>query len=676
MFEKILIANRGEIAVRIMKTVRKMGISTVAVYSQADTSALHVIEADEAVFIGPSPSVQSYLSVPNLISAIRKTGADAVHPGYGFLSENAEFAKALKKEGVTFIGPDIKAIGLMGDKIEAKKIARKANVNTVPGTLDAVDSVEQAARICKEIGYPVMIKAAAGGGGKGMRIVNNDTELAESIRAAAHEAGSSFSDDRVFIEKYIKKPRHIEIQVLGDKHGNYVYLGERECSIQRRHQKIIEEAPSPFLDEETRKAMGEQAVALAKAAGYYSAGTVEFIVDEERNFYFLEMNTRLQVEHRVTELITGYDLVELMIKIAAGEKLPFNQEDIKLNGWALESRIYSEDPTRGFLPSIGRITGYREPEAKTGILIDSGVYEGSEVNMFYDPMISKLCTYAETREKAIELMKNALSEYVIHGVSHNVSFLEAIINNERFQSGDMSTNFIAEEYPKGFLGAELNSEITRNLIAAAVHIHMRTLEREDRIEGQLPGRQRIVAARWVINVDGENYYVFVTKRENGYDVAYEDEIIAVRSEWEPGRKLFQGAVNGKNFSVKFDNLVEGYRMTHSGSTVNVIPRTPRVAELIKYMPEKSSTKKKPHLTSPLAGLIVGVRVKEGDHVKAGNPIILIEAMKMENLVTADHDVDIKSVNVAVGDSVAMGQVLVEFAEKAEEAPAKKQDKAA
>jgi propionyl-CoA carboxylase alpha chain len=661
MFQKLLVANRGEIAVRIMSSARRMGLETVAVYSQADSASLHVIEADEAYYIGPSPSVQSYLDVKNVMNAIHKSGADAVHPGYGFLSENAEFARALQKEGIAFIGPNPDAISKMGDKITSKKLAKEAGVNTIPGTLDAVTKLDDAKQIALEIGYPVMIKAAAGGGGKGMRIVRTEEELQDALRAASSEAGSSFSDDRVFIEKYIENPRHIEIQIVADKHGNVVFLGERECSIQRRHQKVIEEAPSPFIDDETRAEMGRQSVALARAANYDSVGTVEFVVDKNRNFYFLEMNTRLQVEHRVTELVTGLDLVELMIRIAAGEPLGFTQEEVQLNGWAIESRIYSEDPARGFLPSIGRVVSYREPEKRPGILIDSAIYEGSEISMFYDPMIAKLCTYGKTRAEAIELMKNALSEYHIKGVTHNIGFLEAILNNQRFEAGDMSTNFIADEYPGGFSGAVLDSESERVLMAVSLCIHLRELVREDTISGQMPGRSRPIASRWVVNIGGEDFYVFVTFRSNGYDIMCDSEVISIRSSWEPGRKLFQGVVNGRSVNVRFEHALEGYNMNYAGSKAKVIPRTPRVAELAKYMPEISDAAGFNELRSPIAGLLVGIRVKEGDDVKAGHPLVLIEAMKMENVIYADRDVKIGKILVSERESVAFEQVLIEFA---------------
>ncbi len=661
MFEKILIANRGEIAVRIIKTCRKMGIKTVAVYSEADTSALHVKEADEAVYVGPSPSVQSYLNIDNILSAIDQTGAEAVHPGYGFLSENPEFAARLKREGVTLIGPSADAVKLMGDKIESKKIAVKAGVSTVPGTLDVVKTDAEAKKIAADIGYPLMIKAAAGGGGKGMRVARNEKELLDGIRYASSEAGSSFNDPRVFIEKYFEKPRHIEIQLLGDKQGNVLWLGERECSIQRRHQKVLEEAPSVFLDEATRREMGEQAVALAKAVGYYSAGTVEFIVDENRKFYFLEMNTRLQVEHRVTELITGIDLVEWMIRVANGEKLTFTQEDVKFNGWAMEARIYAEDPKRGFLPSSGRITRYQEPENVHSILIDTGVYEGGEVSMFYDPMVAKVCSHAPTRAQATDTLGQALSAYIVRGIEHNMSFLEAILTNPRFVEGDISTRFIEQEYPGGFAGAELTSETTRAFLGAAITIFLRDAERAAKISGQLPGRQRAIGARWVVSIDDQNYSVFVRTRENGYDIMHDRELIAVRTSWKMGRRLFQATINGKPVSVKLRSyLNEGYLLGHAGAEVTVKVRTPRIAELAAFMPADRDAGRKNQLSAPIAGLIIAIRVKEGETVKAGQELVVLEAMKMENVIYADHEVTIKKISVKERESVSVDQVLMEF----------------
>lgn len=662
MFDKILIANRGEIAIRIMRTCKKMGIKTVAVYSEADTNALHVKEADEAIYIGPSPSIKSYLNIDSLMTAIAHSGAQAVHPGYGFLSENAEFARRLHAEGITLIGPSPNAIKMMGDKIESKKIATKAGVSTVPGVLDTISSDEEAKKVVAQIGYPVMIKAAAGGGGKGMRVARNDKELIDGLRSSANEAASSFKDSRVFIERFFDNPRHIEIQVLADQHGNTLWLGERECSIQRRHQKVIEEAPSSFLDEKTRKAMGEQAVSLAKAVGYYSAGTVEFIMDQDKKFYFLEMNTRLQVEHRVTELITGIDLVEQMIRIAAGEKLSFTQKDVKMHGWAFESRIYAEDPKRGFLPSTGRITRYQEPENMQGVLIDTGIYEGGEVSMFYDPMVAKVCSSAETRDEAIATMKEALAAFIIEGISHNGSFLEAILRHERFVKGDISTNFIEQEYPGGFIGAELTSETTKIFLGAATTIFLRDAERAAKISGQTPGRERAIGSRWVVNVDGEDYPVYVRHdQDHGYFITHNRKLISVRTAWKLGRRLFQGTVNGMPVSVQIRHLEEGYALTYGGSHVTVRVRTPRVAELAQFMPKAADKNKKEELKAPIAGLVVAMKVKEGQQVKAGQELVVIEAMKMENVIYADHDTTVKKIHVTDKESVAVDQLLIQFA---------------
>ncbi len=662
MFDKILIANRGEIAVRIMRTCQKMGIKTVAVYSESDTNALHVKEADEAVYIGPSPSIKSYLNIDNLLSAIDSTGAQAVHPGYGFLSENAEFARRLEQAGVKLIGPNANAITKMGDKIESKKVAVKAGVSTVPGGLDVVSTPEEAMKVVQEIGYPVMIKAAAGGGGKGMRIARNEKELIDGLKYASSEAASSFKDSRVFMERFFENPRHIEIQLLADEHGNTVWLGERECSIQRRHQKVIEEAPSSFLDEATRRKMGEQAVALAKAVGYSSAGTVEFIMDHDKHFYFLEMNTRLQVEHRVTELVTGIDLVEQMIRIAAGEKLSFTQKDVKLQGWAFESRLYAEDPKRAFLPSTGRITRYQEPKNMENVLIDTAIYEGGEVSMFYDPMVAKVCTYAETRTAAIETMKSALAAFIIEGISHNGSFLEAILGHPRFVAGDISTNFIEQEYPGGFIGAELTSETTKIFLGTAVSIFLRDAERAAKISDQTPGRERAIGARWVVNVDGEDYPVYVRPdQDQGYFITHNRRLIAVKTAWTLGRRLFQATINGKQVSVQIKHLEEGYILTYGGSDVVVKVRTSRVAELAQFMPKAQDKNKKDRLVAPIAGLIVNMKVKQGDLVKPGQELVVIEAMKMENVIYADHETTVTEVCVVDKESVQVDQVLIKFA---------------
>ncbi|MCI5050066.1 MAG: acetyl/propionyl/methylcrotonyl-CoA carboxylase subunit alpha [Rickettsiales bacterium] len=670
MFDSVLVANRGEIAIRIMDTAKKLGMRTIAVYSEADTNALHVKHADEAIYVGPSPAAESYLNVDELLSAIDQSGAQCVHPGYGFLSENEAFCRAVTDMGVAWVGPKPDAIQKMGDKIESKKIAQAAGVNTVPGVLDAVSEAEQAKKIANDIGYPVMIKAAAGGGGKGMRVAHSEAELLEGMERAASEAKSSFGDARVFIEKFFENPRHIEIQVLADSHGNVISLGERECSIQRRHQKVIEEAPSMFLTEERRAEMSEQSVALAKEVGYVSAGTVEFIVDQKGEFYFLEMNTRLQVEHRVTELITDIDLVEQMFRIAHGEKLEIAQEDVTFNGWAFESRVYAEDPSRGFLPSTGRILRYQEPEIKNKLIVDTGIYEGGEVSMFYDPMIAKVCTHAATRDQAIDAMRAALSETIIRGIAHNISFLEAVLAHERFRKGDISTNFIEQEYPAGFIGAELDSEAKRVCMAVAVFCYLRDIERSAKISGQLPGREKAIGQRWVVNIAGNNYPVYARKKEHGYDIGFDGGLIVIRSSWRLGRRLFQGSVNGLPVSVRVMPLPEGYQMSFAGYDVRAVVRSPIVAELAQYMPELEDTSSDAELRAPIAGLISKLHVKEGDEVRAGDPLLVVEAMKMENIITADNDAVVSKVHVNVPVSVAADELLIEFeplAEKAESA---------
>ena len=663
MFHSILIANRGEIASRVMQTASKLGMRTIAVYSEADTNALHVKNADEAVYIGGSPSIKSYLNIDNLISAIDQSGAEAVHPGYGFLSEKAAFATAvMQRTNATWIGPSPEAMRLMGDKIESKKIAAAAGVNSVPGLLEAISDVKEATKIAEKIGYPVIIKAAAGGGGKGMRIVRNSEELMDGMKMATSEARNSFNDARVFIEKYIENPRHIEIQVLADKYGNVVSLGERECSIQRRHQKVIEEAPSMFVTPEMRKKMGDQAIALARQVGYVSAGTVEFIVDSSGEFYFLEMNTRLQVEHRVTEMVTGIDLVEQMIRIAAGEKLPFRQEDIQTKGWAFESRIYAEDPARGFLPSTGRIIKYEEPEAKPGTLIDTSIYEGGEVSMFYDPMIAKFCTHAPTREQSIDLMVDSLADFVIQGIAHNTSFLQAVLSHERFRKGDISTNFIEQEWPAGFTGAELSTEAQKVCMAVAVFCSLRDIERAAQITGQLPGRTPAIGARWVVTLAGNSVSVYSRKKDYGYDISYDDGMIVIRSAWKLGRKLFQGTVNGKPVSVRVAPLAEGYQLNYAGAEVKATLRTLRVAELAQYMPVRETTVSQFEVSAPIAGLISAVHVNKGDEIRAGQQLFVIEAMKMENIIYADHDAKVKDVHVKAPSSVTAGQLIIEFEE--------------
>lgn len=660
---KLLIANRGEIACRIIKSCRKLGIKTVAVYSDADTNSLFVQMADEAVNIGHSPSSQSYLNIQKILAAVKKTGATMVHPGYGFLSENRNFAEALEKAGVIFVGPSTHSVEKMGDKIESKKLALEANVSTVPGHMGIIKDPVEALEIAEKIGYPVMVKASAGGGGKGMRIVWKKEEIAEAFLSASNEARNSFSDDRLFIEKFIENPRHIEIQIIADKFGNTVCLGERECSIQRNNQKVIEEAPSSFVDEETRQKMYAQSKALAEKVKYYSAGTIEYIMDKNKNFYFLEMNTRLQVEHPVTELITGYDIVELMIKIALGEKLPFKQEDVKLNGWAMESRIYAEDPARGFLPSSGRISLYIEPEESENVRVDTGVYEGGEVSMFYDAMIAKLCSYGKDRNEAIEHMRHALGGFAIGGVSHNISFLETIMKNERFVSGNISTSFIKEEFPAGFSGSELDSQSEEVLIATAMQIFLKNYERNGQMTGQLRNRAKQVSERWVVTIDDESFLVNLLGSGEGFlRLECDRKEILVKNSWTNGDKLFLGIVNERNVGVKIreNNNTGSYLLQYSGLDAFVTVCSPRIAELSKFMPKIEKNAKPVNLTSPITGKIIRFKVQEGDEVKAGQELVIIEAMKMENIIRTDHDVKIGKIKFAEGDVAGIGQVVMEF----------------
>ncbi|GAA0578797.1 acetyl/propionyl/methylcrotonyl-CoA carboxylase subunit alpha [Caenispirillum bisanense] len=661
MFKKILIANRGEIACRVMKTARKMGIKTVAVYSDADRDALHVQMADEAVHIGPPPSAQSYLLIDKIVQACVDTGAEAVHPGYGFLSENQAFQKALAEKGITFIGPDAHAIYAMGDKIESKKLAKEAGVSTVPGYMGVIKDSAEAVKIAEEIGFPVMIKASAGGGGKGMRLARNSAEAKEGFESATNEARSSFGDDRVFIEKFIEQPRHIEIQVLSDGE-NCLYVGERECSIQRRHQKVIEEAPSPFLDEATRKAMGEQAVALSKAVNYRSAGTVEFIVDANRNFYFLEMNTRLQVEHPVTELVTGLDLVEWMIRIAYGEKLTVQQSDIKLTGWALESRIYAEDPYRNFLPSTGRLVRYLPPAESDTVRVDTGVYDGGEISMFYDPMIAKLCTYGATRDEAIGHMRRALDEFYIRGVSHNIPFLASLMSKQRFVDGRLTTNFIAEEYPNGFSAADLPADDPTVLVAVAAVINRLQADRSAMVTGQLPGHEMQIRADWVVRLNDDFHPVQVKPAADGehYDVHIDGAACPVVTTWTFGDPLFQGTVKGRAVTVQVDALGTGLRLFHNGAQAIAVVYTPKGAELAKLMPKKEPPDLSRFLLSPMPGLLVSVAVSEGQEVKSGETLAVVEAMKMENVLKAEQDGTVKKIHAQPGASLAVDQIIIEF----------------
>jgi propionyl-CoA carboxylase alpha chain len=662
LFNKVLIANRGEIARRVIRTLREMKIKSVAVYSEADSNSLYVQEADEAIFIGDAPVTESYLNIKKIIGAIRASGAEAVHPGYGFLSENPVFANSLKREGVILIGPSSHAIRAMGDKIEAKKIAIDAGVSTVPGYMGSIATVEQAIEIAGSIGFPVIVKAAAGGGGRGMRVVYDKNQMADAYDATRREAANHFSDSRVFIEKFIEKPRHIEIQLLADQHGNAICLGERECSIQRHHQKVIEEAPSPFIDEPTRQEMYRQVVMLAQKVGYYSAGTVEFIVDQNKNFFFLEMNTRLQVEHPVTELITGIDLVEQMVRVAAGEQLAFTQNDIKLEGWAFECRICSEDPSKGFMPSSGRITQYEEPPKGPNIRVDSGVGPGSEVSMFYDSMIAKLCTYDITRAKAIDHMRRALGSFVLKGVSHNMSFLEAIITNPRFASGDMSTNFISEEYPDGFSGANLTIEMTEVFISVAIHVFMAEQKRSTSIADQMIHQSSKIGTRWVVRIDNQNFPVMIKPVADGYNIRHSLGRIYVRTNWVLGSSIFTGIVNGRNASVKVERITSGVELTHSGTSAEVYVRSPRVSELESIMPEKKKDSASAAIKAPLTGEIIEVRAEEGKEVKEGDVLAILTAMKMENVITAKGNAKVSKVHVGAGDQVTSGQVIIEFEE--------------
>lgn len=664
MFKKILIANRGEIACRVIKTAKKMGIKTVAIYSDADRNALHVKMADEAVHIGPAPANQSYIVIDKVMAAIKQTGAEAVHPGYGFLSENSKFAEALEAAGVAFIGPPKGAIEAMGDKITSKKLAQEANVSTVPGYMGLIDDAEHAVNIANEVGYPVMIKASAGGGGKGMRIAWNDTEAREGFASSKNEAANSFGDDRLFIEKFITQPRHIEIQVLCDKHGNGVYLHERECSIQRRQQKVIEEAPSPFLDEETRVAMGTQSVALAQAVDYSSAGTVEFIVDGDRNFYFLEMNTRLQVEHPVTELITGVDLVEQMIRVAYGETLPFAQDDLKINGWAMESRLYAEDPYRGFLPSIGRLSRYRPPAEEAtstrAVRNDTGVFEGGEISMYYDPMIAKLCTWAPNRAAAIEEMRHALDAFEVEGIGHNLPFLAAVYDHEKFISGTMTTAFIEEEFPDGFQGVMLPDVDLIRISAAAAAMHRVAEIRRTRISGRMDNHERHVGADWNVALQGQSFDTVIVADKLGADVILAGQRIRVEGDWTPGDMLARMTVSGTPLVIKIGKIPGGFRVRYRGADLKVHVRTPRQAELAALMPEKLPPDTSKLLLCPMPGLIVKVDVAVGDEVQDGQALCTVEAMKMENILRAEKKGIVSKVNAAAGDSLAVDDIILEF----------------
>jgi propionyl-CoA carboxylase alpha chain len=698
MFKKILIANRGEIARRVIKTARRMGIATVAVYSDADARAPFVLDADEAVYIGPSPAAQSYLVAEKIIAACKATGAEAVHPGYGFLSERTSFAEALKAEGIAFIGPPVNAIAAMGDKIESKKLAMEAGVNVVPGFVGEIDDTEHAVRISDEIGYPVMMKASAGGGGKGMRLAYSEQDVREGFEAVKREGLNSFGDDRVFIEKFILNPRHIEIQILGDQHGNIVHLNERECSIQRRHQKVVEEAPSPFVTPKMRKAMGEQCVALARAVGYYSAGTVELIVSGAdptgKSFYFLEMNTRLQVEHPVTEAITGVDLVEQMIRVAYGERLAFGQDDIGIDGWAIENRVYAEDPYRGFLPSTGRITRYRTPLSQNpfassevempvgralshgvstaldtngngtvvygprgidGVRVDDGVAEGGEVSMFYDPMIAKLVTWGPTRDEAADKQIAALDRFELEGLGHNIDFLSAIMQHPRFRSGELTTGFIAEEYPDGFHGAAASPELIAKLAGVAGFLACANADRARQVDGQL-GEELDPPAEWHVKIGDATHVVVIDEDE----LTVDSEALDMSLEYTPGDRLVVTQIDGEELAIKVAKTRTGFRLTTRGASHNAVCLPAHIASLAAYMIEKIPPDLSKYLICPMPGLITAIHVKAGDSVEAGQPLAIVEAMKMENILRAEKSGTVKQVNAAAGDSLAVDAIILEM----------------
>ncbi|MBK5911210.1 acetyl/propionyl-CoA carboxylase subunit alpha [Rhodothalassium salexigens] len=662
MFKKILIANRGEIACRVIKTCRRLDIATVAVYSDADRDSLHVEMADEAVFLGPPPAAESYLKGDLIIQAAKDTGAEAIHPGFGFLSENAGFVEAVEAAGLVFIGPGTRAIDAMGDKIRSKQLAKEAGVSTVPGYIGEIADADEAIRIAGEIGYPVMIKASAGGGGKGMRIAHTEQEVADNFRAARSEAKSSFGDERIFIEKFVEQPRHIEIQVLADGHGTVLYLGERECSIQRRHQKVIEEAPSPFIDAETRKAMGEQAVALARAVDYRSAGTVEFIADKDRNFYFLEMNTRLQVEHPVTELITGIDLVEQMIRVAAGEKLALTQTDVKLDGWAMEARVYAEDPYRNFLPSIGRLKGYRPPEEGEQVRLDTGVGEGSEISLYYDPMIAKLVTHGPDRIAAIDAMVAALSRYHIRGITHNIPFLAAVMEHPRFRDGALTTNFIAEEYPDGFEGAPLTPERAFEFRAVALFIHALYEDRLLSIDGRVNRGKPVTERRFQVWLDDEAVEGRILPSDSGAMVSIGRDKAEIATDWLPGRPIFDCRIDDRPAAFDVTRTRKGYRLIARGIDRELVVQDPHVADLMVHVPMVADLDNQRFLLCPMPGLVVQIPVAEGDTVEAGQTLAVVEAMKMENVLRAERTATVKAVKAKPGDSLAVDEVILEFAE--------------
>jgi propionyl-CoA carboxylase alpha chain len=661
MFDKILIANRGEIACRVMRTARRLGIATVAVFSEADRNALHLQFADEVVGIGPAQPSESYLAVDRIVDACLKTGATAVHPGYGFLAENAEFCERLENEGITFIGPKADSMRAMGDKIAAKSLARRAGLDVIPGSDLVPESEDATCRIAAELGYPVMLKAAAGGGGKGMRVARDDVQLREAYAACRNEAQSSFGDDRVFVEKLIQEPRHVEFQVLGDAFGDVVHLWERDCSIQRRHQKVIEEAPSPCLDQGSRDAMGAQAVALAKAARYESAGTVEFVIDKDGSFYFLEMNTRIQVEHPVTEMITGLDLVEAMIRVAAGEPLSVSQADIRCDGWAIECRINAEDPFHNFLPSIGRLVRYIPPRESDGrVRVDTGVAEGGRVSPHYDSLIAKVITHDSTRDGAVAMMRRALDQFVVRGVETNIAFQAALLRHKRYVGGDYTTGFMAEEYPSGFNAADMPHVDKSLLVAVAAFVHRSRIDRHASVSGQLPGHELKVSEEWTVVLNGERYPVTVKPLTGGYLVMDDEHSSEIVSGWRLGEPLLCGARDGRPFCVQVEHVGQMYRLTHGGTQSDVRVMTARTTELLQRMPEKPEHDLARFLLSPMPGLVARLEVDEGQSVRVGDSLLVIEAMKMENVLRADRDCVVDRLLVEPGDSVAVGQRVMEF----------------
>jgi len=659
LFSKILIANRGEIACRVIRTARRMGIATVAVYSTADQRAKHVNMADEAICIGPPAAAESYLRIGAIVEACHQTGAQAVHPGYGFLSENAALVEALEAQGIAFIGPPVKAMQIMGDKIISKRLAEETGVPTIPGYTDVLADAEQAVTIANEIGYPVLLKASAGGGGKGMRVARNDAECRDGFARASGEAATAFGDDRMFVEKYLEGPRHIEIQIMADQHGQILYLGERECSIQRRHQKVIEESPSVFIDTPTRAAMGQQAVALARAVDYHSAGTVEFIVDRQHKFYFLEMNTRLQVEHPVTECVTGLDLVELMIRVAAGEPLPLTQEQVRLQGWAVECRVYAEDSKRGFLPSIGRLSHYSEPVAE-GLRVDSGVTAGSEISLFYDPMISKLVAYGANRQQAISRAVTALDQYLIDGVSHNGAFLQAILLDDAFQRGEISTDFIGQQYPNGFQPPQPTGVQCQQMLALVAMLHDRSEQREASPAGEATG-DTTGARQWVICVGKQHWQVSLTGAGQTYEAVFDGNTVTLQSGWHPGERLCSAVIDNNPLTLQVQVLGNRYLLSQAARVLDCRVLSPRAAELDEYMLERLAPDRSGQIISPMPGMVTQLRVQPGESVQAGTAVAVIEAMKMENLLYAARDGVIETVLVQPGEAVQADQVLIEFA---------------